>query len=186
MLPGAEQLTARNEMPKKIPPPLAGQLPVPAELIERRIYLIRGQKVMLDAGLAELYQVETRVLTQAVRRNIDRFPEDFMFQLAAEEASALRSQTVILEAGRGRYSKYQPYAFTGHGVAMLSAVLRSKRAVQMNIVIIRAFVKMRGILASHRELAARIEKIEATQRKHTSVISVVIEEIKKLVPIRKV
>jgi hypothetical protein len=101
-------------------PPPASQLPVPVELIERRIYLIRGQKVMLDGDLAELYQVPTRALNQAVRRHRDRFPEDFMFQLTEQEASALRSQIVILERGRGRYSKYVPLAFTEHGVAMLS------------------------------------------------------------------
>src|SRR5215467_4712098 len=117
-------------MAKKFLPSPADKLPVPAELIDRRIYIVRGRKVMLDADLAELYQVETRVLNQAVRRNLDRFPEDFMFQLTAHEASALRSQIVTLEKGRGRYSKYAPLAFTELGVAMLSSVLNSDRAVQ--------------------------------------------------------
>lgn len=108
-------------MPKKTPASIAERLPVPIEFIERRIYLIRGQKVMVDSDLAELYKVETRALNQAIRRNQDRFPKDFMFQLSPDEAAALRSQTVILDKGRGRYSKYAPLAFTEHGVAMLSA-----------------------------------------------------------------
>lgn len=108
----------------------AAQLPVPAQLIERRIYLIRGQKIMLNTDLAELYQVPTKAFNQAVRRNARRFPADFMFQLTEEEATALRSQSVTLEAGRGRHSKYAPLAFTEHGVAMLAAVLNSDRAVQ--------------------------------------------------------
>lgn len=167
-------------MPKKPAVSPAQNLPVPGELIARRIYLIRGQRVMLDADLAELYQVETRAFNQAVRRNLDRFPEDFMLQLTAEEASALRSQIVTLDRGRGRYSKYAPLAFTEHGVAMLSSVLRSTRAVQMNILIVRAFIKLRDMVATHKDLAARMEKLEATQKQHASVITVVVDEIKKL------
>jgi len=125
---------------------------VPTQLIERRIYLIRGQKVMLDSDLAELYQVETRVLVQAAKRNAQRFPHDFMFQLTAEEAQALRSQTVISNEGRGG-RRYLAYAFTEHGVAILSSVLNSERAVQMNILIIRAFVKLRELLAGNKDLA---------------------------------
>lgn len=164
----------------KLTRPLSAILPVPLELIERRIYLIRGQKVMLDRDLADLYRVETRALTQAVRRNRDRFPEDFMFQLTAEEASALRSQTVILEKGRGRHSKYAPLAFTEHGVAMLSAVLTSERAVQMSIVIVRAFVRIRELLASHKELSLRVEKLEREQENHNSVIGSLAEEIDEM------
>ncbi len=155
-------------------------LPVPAELVERRICVIRGQKVMLDSDLAELYQVPTRVLNQAVRRNRDRFPGDFMFQLTAAEAAALRSQIVTLEKGRGRYSKYAPLAFTEHGVAMLSSVLNSARAVQMNIVIIRAFVRLRELLATHKGLARKLEQLEATQREHGSILVAVVQEIKKM------
>jgi hypothetical protein len=118
---------------KKSTPSAVTQSTLPIELIERRIFLIRGQKVILDADLAELYQVPTRSLNQAVRRNLDRFPPDFMFRLTKQEAAVLRSQSVILEKGRGRYSKYAPFAFTEHGVAMLSSVLNSQRAVQMNI-----------------------------------------------------
>jgi DNA repair exonuclease SbcCD ATPase subunit len=120
---------------------------------------------MLDSDLAELYRVETRSLSQAVRRNPGRFPEDFMFQLSEDEASALRSQFVTLDTGRGRYSKFAPLAFTEHGVAMLSSVLHSERAVQMNILIIRAFVKLRELLASNKEMARKIEELDDAQKR---------------------
>src|SRR5438105_493629 len=112
------------------------------EFIGRRIYLIRGQKVMLSADLAELYQVEPRALIQAVKRNQERFPDDFMFQLTLNEAASLKSQIVISKIGRGG-RRHLPYAFTELGVSMLSSVLKSDRAVQMNIFIMRAFVKLR-------------------------------------------
>jgi hypothetical protein len=166
-------------MPNKPTTPLVSR-PLPVELIERRIYVIRGQKVMLDADLAELYQVETRALNQAIRRNASRFPEDFMFQLTRQEAAALRSQVVILEKGRGRYSKYAPLAFTEHGVAMLSSVLNSDRAVQMNIVIVRAFIKLRELLATHKDLARQIEKLSATQNDHAALFTIVIKDIENL------
>ena len=165
---------------KKAPATPADRLPVPVELIARRIYSIRGQKVMLDSALADLYQVPTKRLNEAVRRNSERSPEDFMFRLTADEATALRSQFATLETGRGRYSKYAPYAFTEHGVAMLSSVLRSKRAVQMNILIVRAFVQIRELLASNKELAQRIEKLEAGQKEHASIIGILAEEIDEL------
>jgi hypothetical protein len=133
---------------------------IPPERIERRILLVRGQKVMLDADLAELYEVETKELNQAVKRNLERFPEDFMFRLTDDEAAALRSQSVTSNEGRGG-RRYHPYAFTEQGVAMLSSVLRSPRAVQVNIAIMRAFVKLREILASHRDLARRLEEMES-------------------------
>ena len=165
----------------------AAQLPVPAQLIERRIYLIRGQKIMLNTDLAELYQVPTKAFNQAVRRNARRFPADFMFQLTNEEAAALRSQSVTLEAGRGRHSKYAPLAFTEHGVAMLSAVLNSARAVQMSILIVRAFVKLRELLATNTELGRKIEQIEASQKQHaralqehTSILVSVVQDVQKL------
>jgi hypothetical protein len=160
----------------------AARLPIPAGLIERRIHIIRGQKVMLDADLAELYQVETKVLNQAVRRNVDRFPEDFMFQLTSEESACLRSQTVTSKVRRGG-RRYQPYAFTEHGVAMLSSVLSSERAVHMNILIIRAFVRMRELLAVNKDLASRVEKLESGQQQHGSFIAVLageIDEIRRL------
>jgi hypothetical protein len=139
------------------------QLPVPIELIERRIFLIRSQKVMIDADLADLYQVTTGNLNLAVRRNLDRFPEDFMFQLAEKEFENLRLHFATSSWG-GR--RYMPYAFTEHGVAMLSSVLNSPRAVQMNILIIRAFVKLREMLATHKDLALKIEELERQQKEH--------------------
>jgi tRNA isopentenyl-2-thiomethyl-A-37 hydroxylase MiaE len=153
------------------------RLPVPIALIERRTYLIRGQKVMVDTDLADLYRVETRILVQAVKRNLERFPGDFMFQLSPEEAESMRSQFVIASK---RNVRYQPYAFTEHGVAMLSAVLRTERAVHMSILIVRAFVKIRELLASHKDLAARVEKLEANQRQHSSIISILADEIDKM------
>jgi hypothetical protein len=142
---------------------------------------------MLDADLAELYQAPTKRLNEAVRRNLARFPKDFMFQLTDDEASALRSQIATLDRGRGRYSKYAPLAFTEHGVAMLSSVLNSQRAVQMNILIIRAFVKLRELLATHKDLARKIEQLEAgqrqqarTQAEHGSILVAVVQDIQKL------
>jgi ORF6N domain len=132
---------------------------------------------MLDADLAELYQVATRALNQQVHRNLGRFPGDFMFQLTPDEAANLRSQFVTSSWG-GR--RKPPYVFTEHGVAMLSSVLKSGRAVQMSILIIRAFVKMRELLASHKNLAARVEKLEASHKRHASVINILAEEIEDL------
>ena len=130
---------------------------VPVEMITSKIYLIRGQKVMLDRGLAELYGVETRVLKQAVKRNIARFPVDFMFELSRAEFDNLRSQIVISSWGGIRY---RPMAFTEQGVAMLSSVLNSERAVQVNIQIMRAFTKLRQMLATHDDLRRKIEEME--------------------------
>jgi phage regulator Rha-like protein len=148
--------------------------------IESLIYVMRGHKVMLDHDLAELYGVETKVLNQAVRRNIERFPSDFMFQLTHEEAESSRSQIVTLKIKRGQNFKYAPYAFTEHGIAMLSSVLRSPRAIQMNILIIRAFVRMRELIATHKELAMKVEKLERGHEQTNSVIEVLIEDIDKL------
>lgn len=133
---------------------------------------------MLDEDLAGLYQVPTKRLNEAVKRNLDRFPSDFMFQLKELEFDDLRSQIATSSLAGGR--RYLPYAFTEHGVAMLSSVLRSPRAIQMNISIVRAFVRMRELLASHKELAARVEKLEAAQRDHSSVISILADEIGEL------
>jgi hypothetical protein len=142
---------------------------------ERRILLIRKQKVMLDFDLAELYGVETRALKQAVRRNLDRFPEDFMFELSEAEAGDLVSQNVI--PGRGKLGGALPYAFTEQGVAMLSSVLRSSRAVQVNIAIMRAFVRLRQILSTHAELA---RKLEAMEKKYDVQFKVVFDAIRQL------
>jgi hypothetical protein len=127
---------------------------------------IRGQNVMLDFDLAELYEVETRVLKQAVRRNIERFPEDFLFELTKEEYDSLRSQIVTLETGRGKHSKYNPFAFTEQGVAMLSGVLKSTKAIQVNIAIMRAFVFMRQYALSHKDLTEKLKEIETKYDKN--------------------
>ncbi|NWF57098.1 MAG: ORF6N domain-containing protein [Syntrophaceae bacterium] len=144
--------------------------------IEQKIYLIRGQKVMLDADLADLYGVETKVLKRAVNRNRERFPEDFMFSLNNQEVIRLRCQNGTSKTGRGG-SRYLPYAFTEQGVAMLSGVLTSPRAIKVNIEIMRAFVRLRRILASHAELARKIEELE---KKYDSQFKVVFEAIRQL------
>jgi len=166
-------------MPKK-KPSAADQLPIPVELIARRIYRIRGEKVMLDADLADLYQVPTFRLNEAVKRNRDRFPQDFMFQLSKDELKNWRSQIAMSNPGAKMGLRRPPYAFTEHGVAMLSSVLKSKRAVQMNILIIRAFVQIRELLASNKDLAARVEKLEAGHKEHGSIIGILAEEIDEL------
>lgn len=132
------------------------------QLIQQRIHDIRGQKVILDYDLSELYEVETRVLKQAVRRNIHRFPKDFMFEITRDEYHFLRSQIVTLENGRGKHSKYLPFAFTEQGVAMLASVLSSAKAIAMNIQIVRVFVHMRQHLFSHEELSKKVKELEAT------------------------
>ena len=131
---------------------------IPAEIIEQKICLIRGHRVMLDSDLAELYEVRTKNLNKAVSRNIESFPADFMFQLSAEESRSLRFQFGTLE--RGAHSKYLPRVFMEQGVAMLSSVLKSKRARQVNIQIMRAFVKLRELLNTHKELARKLEELE--------------------------
>ena len=153
---------------------------VPHEVIENKIYLIRGQKVMMDMDLATLYGVETKYLNRQVRRNIDRFPGDFMFQLTKNEAEVLRCQNVTLEIveKRGRHSKYLPYAFTEHGILMLSSVLNSKRAIGVNIQIMRAFVKLRQLLSAHADLR---RKIEGMEKKYDGQFKVVFDAIKALI-----
>ena len=148
---------------------------IPTERIEQAILLIRGQKVMLDADLALLYGVETKVLVQAVKRNTNRFPKDFMFQLSQDEHSVLRSQIVTSKGRGGR--RYPPYAFTEQGVAMLSSVLRSEQAVEVNIEIMRAFVRLREMLASHKDLARRLDKLE---EKYDVQFKVVFDAIRHL------
>jgi ORF6N domain len=153
--------------------------------IERLVLIVRGQRVLLDVDLARLYGVETRVLNQAVRRNRDRFPQDFMFQLDLEEARLLRSQTVIFAESSGSSkamdspprSKYRPLVFTEHGVAMLSSVLRSKRAILVNIEIMRTFVRLRRMLAGNAELA---RKLAALERKYDDQFKVVFTAIREL------
>jgi hypothetical protein len=164
----------------------AGLVRVPAGTIERRIFAMRGHTVMIDSDLAKLYSVTTKVFNQAVKRNNDRFPSDFMFQLTPEEVRSLRSQFVTLNAkqgvkqGRGSHSKYAPYVFTEHGIAMLSSVLKSKRAVQMNIMIIRAFIRLREMLINHKDLAVRVEKVETVSHRHGAMIGVLATEIQHM------
>ena len=158
---------------------LVTNLPLPAAVIERRIYLIRGIKVMLDSDLAELYGVPTKALNLAVRRNTERFPQDFMFQLSKKEVDFLRFQIETSNEGRGG-RRYLPYAFTEQGVAMLSSVLNSKRAVAVNIAIMRAFVKLREIMATHKDLARKMEDLEIKQEQQQLDIAVIFNVIKKL------
>lgn len=131
---------------------------IPQEIIENKILLIRGKKVMLDRDLATLYEVKTKALNQAVKRNSDRFPQDFMFQLNIKEIKELRSQIVTLV--KGKYSKYNSSAFTEYGILMLSSVLNSKRAIQVNIQIMRTFTKLRELMATHVKLKNKIEQME--------------------------
>ena len=150
-------------------------LMIPTERILKSIFVFRGTKVLLDTDIASLYEVETKVLVQAVKRNIDRFPPDFMFQLNEKEFSELRSQTVTSKWG-GR--RYLPYAFTEQGVAMLSSVLRSKRAVRVNIEIMRAFVSLRKMLAGNEDLA---RKIEAMEKKYDMQFLRIFEVLSRLI-----
>jgi hypothetical protein len=155
------------------------QPPVPVEMIERRIFLIRGQRVMLDRDLAELYGVRTIALRQQVKRNAARFPADFMFRLSRKEAEALVSQDVI--PSRRSLGGYLPYVFTEQGVAMLSSVLRSERAVQVNILIMRAFVKLREVLASHKDLARKLEELQKKYQSHDVQIRSIFDAIRRLI-----
>lgn len=153
---------------------------IPAEVIANKIYLIRGVKVMLDSDLAFLYGVETKLLNRAISRNKNRFPSDFMFQLNEKEFKNLRFQigTSNLKHG-GR--RYLPYVFTEHGVAMLSSVLKSKRAVEVNIAIIRTFIKLREILSTHKDFVSEIEKIKLEQKNQNQKILSIISIINQMI-----
>ncbi len=148
--------------------------------IESKIYFIRGQKVMLDSDLAEMYGVETKVLKQAVKRNMDKFPVDFMFELTAKEAEEFsRSQNVTLK--RGQNIKYLPFVFTEHGVLMLSSVLRSKQANDVNIRIMRVYSKMKELLIFNKDILLKLEKLERSSDTHDKDIQIIFSYIKKLV-----
>ena len=147
------------------------------ERIEKAIYLIRGEKVMLDRDLAKLYEVPTGALNQAVRRNRERFPEDFLFQLTIAEARQLNLSQTVIGSEKHRDPRLRPYAFTEQGVAMLWSVLRSKRAITVNIEIMRAFVKLRQMLASNAELSRRLDELES---KYDKQFRVVFDAIRKL------
>jgi phage regulator Rha-like protein len=151
---------------------------IPDEVVMRRIHVIRGHKVMLDRDLALLYGVQTRVLKQVVRRNMDRFPEDFMFELSKEETSALTSQTVTLK--RGEHSKYPPFAFSEHGVLMLSSVLNSATAIAVNIQIIRVFTRMREMLLTHKDLLLELERIRTKTGEHDRKFQVIFRYLKQM------
>jgi ORF6N domain-containing protein len=159
---------------------------IPAERIEQNIYLIRGEKVMLDRDLSELYEVTTAALNQAVRRNRERLPSDFMFQLTRTEVAQLNRSQNVIGSQKHRDPRFRPYAFTEHGIAMLSAVLRSKRAISVNIEIMRAFVRLRRMLASNAELSRRLDELES---KYDRQFKVVFDAIRQLmaphVPARK-
>ena len=150
---------------------------VPMERIERAIYLIRGEKIMLDEDLAGLYGVETRVLNQAVRRHLSRFPQDFMFPLSPREFANLKSQSVTSSWG-GR--RKPPMAFTEQGVAMLASVLNSERAIEVNILIVRAFVRLRQVLGANAELARKVDELGERLDTHDQAIAVLFDEIRKL------
>jgi hypothetical protein len=151
------------------------------ELVMSKIYVIRGLKVMLDKDLADLYGVETKRLNEAVRRNIYRFPEDFMFELTSEEFISLRSHFATLKSGRGQHRKYMPFAFTEQGVAMLSSVLNSETAIRVNIQIIRVFTRMRQLMSSHKDILMQLEKIERKLSKHDEDIIQVFKYLGKLI-----
>ena len=153
---------------------------IPDELVINKIYLIRGQKVMVDRDLAKLYGVPTKAFNQAVKRNAERFPGDFMFRLTKKEWESLRSQFVTLEIGRGKYPKYLPYVFTEQGVAMLSSVLNSETAIRVNIQIIRVFTKMRELLPTHKDILLQLEKMEKKLTGHDEDIALIFEYLKQL------
>lgn len=146
--------------------------------VDQWIFVFRGQRVMLSTDLAKLYEVSPKTLVQAVKRNIDNFPDDFMFQLTIGESSSLRSQTVTLK--RGQNIKYQPFAFTEQGVAMLSSVLKSRRAREMNVAIMRAFVKLRETVSLNRQLALKMELLERKIAGHDDEIKRLFEAIRSL------
>lgn len=148
--------------------------------IEKRIFVVRGRQVMLDEDLADLYGVETRVLVQQVKRNAKRFPEDFMFQLAGTEAEVLRSQIVISNEGRGG-RRYAPYVFTEQGVAMLSGVLRSDRAIAVNIEIMRTFVELRRVASSYAAIEKRLEEIERELSGHDEQLTEIFAALRQLI-----
>jgi len=159
----------------------ASRVLIPLERLQQKILMLRGQKIMLDSDLAALYQVPTKVFNQAVQRNRDRFPEDFMFRLSKDELENWRSQIVTSNSAARMGLRRAPAAFTEHGVAMLSSVLHSRRAVQTNILIIRAFVKLRQLLATHKDLARKIEDLERQQNEHGQQLTAVYSVVKQLI-----
>ncbi|MBK5208261.1 MAG: ORF6N domain-containing protein [Flavobacteriaceae bacterium] len=152
-----------------------GKIAIPEEIITSKIYLIRNQKVMLDKDLAELYDVETKRLKEQVRRNIDRFPASFMFELTTEEYSSLRSQIATLK--RGRHSKYPPFVFTEHGILMLSSVLNSELAIKMSVQIIETFIQLRKLANNYEEIMNKINQMESQNNEQFSEIYQVLQQL---------
>lgn len=153
---------------------------MPAEVIQQKILLIRGQRVMLDSDLARLYSVTVKRLNEQVKRNIKRFPQDFMFQLSEEEYHSLRSQFATLKLGRGRHRKFLPYVFSEHGAIMLANVLNSPVAVEASIQVVRAFVKIREVLSTHTKLAHKLTELENRIENHDEEIHTIFEAIRQL------
>ena len=152
---------------------------IPIERIENRILFIRGHKVMLDSDLAEIYGVETRAFNQAIRRNSERFPSDFMFQLTRQDLTTLMSQNVISNEGRGGVRKL-PYVFTEHGAIMAASILKSKRAVQVSVIVVRSFVRMRDMLETNAKFAAKLKELEDRLDMHDGNTIVIMETLRKL------
>ena len=152
---------------------------VAMEVVEKKILSIRGQKVILDVDLAELYDVTTKVFNQAVKRNVDRFPKDFMFQLTADEALTIRSQFVT--ASR-RNIRYLPYAFTEHGIIMAASILNSQRAIDASVYVVRAFIKLREMIASHKDLTKKLNELE---KKYDGQFQIVFEAIRQLIEVEE-
>ena len=148
--------------------------------LSNNIHTVRGMRVMLDSDLAKLYDVELKRLLEQVKRNLERFPEDFMFQLTPQELTSLRSQIATLKVGRGQHRKYMPYAFTEHGAIMLASVLNSPRAVEASIFVVRAFVRLREVLLTHSELASKLTELERKVAGHDEDIRAIISAIKQL------
>jgi len=159
------------------------QIAIAEEIIISKIYNVRGKQVMLSYDLAELYQVETRVLNQQVKRNIGRFPERYMFQLTQNEYDRLRSQNVILN--RGQRLKYMPYAFTEHGLLMLSSVLKSPRAEKVNILIIDTFVKIRELVFLNKDVIHQLEQVQNQLTRHDSQIKIILEYLKQIEKVKE-
>jgi phage regulator Rha-like protein len=153
---------------------------VPIEVIEQKILLINGQKMMLDSDLAALYGVTTKRLNEQVRRNLKRFPRDFMYELSQEEFESLRSHFATIKTGRGKHRKYLPYAFTEQGIAMLSSVLNSDRAIEVNIQIMRTFVKLREMMSSHKDLTKKLNELE---KKYDGQFQIVFEAIRQIIEV---
>ena len=153
---------------------------VPLERVERTILVLRGHRVILDSDLAALYGVPVKRLNEQVKRNADRFPPDFAFVLTKEEGAVLRSQIATLKPGRGEHRKYLPTAFTEHGAVMAASVLNSAKAVQMSVEVVRAFVRLRGFLASHRQLAAKLEELEKQIASHDKNIVTLFDAVRSL------